>query len=149
MIYCSKVSGHSMDLFIVEGDQIVYSDSKEYSFGDIVLYKCPKTGRLVCHRFFVRFGRNYLIAGDNNSYFELIKEDNLVGKGVMLIRTDKIRCNLKIIDKSRNLYCRLLLKCIILGYLSRKFSVFKRVYLRTVLARNKMQVKYVTDNCTI
>ena len=88
------------------------------------------------------------MAGDNNSYFEFIKKDNLVGKGVMLIRTGKIRCNLKTIDKSRDLYCRRLLKCIILGYLSRKFPAFKKAYLRAVLARNKMQVKFVADNGT-
>lgn len=143
MFFRSKAAGHSMDLFIVEGDEILYSDKKDYSFGDIILYKCSKTGQVVCHRFFLRLGLYYIVAGDNNTYFELIKRDSLVGKGILLSRTNTKRYDIEKRNEYRTQYCKFLFKCIIIGYLNRKFGVFDKVYCKQIVMRNKLQVKYI------
>ncbi|WP_304089047.1 hypothetical protein [Methanobrevibacter ruminantium] len=148
MFFRSKAIGQSMDLFIVEGDEILYTDKTDYSFGDIILYKSSKNDNLICHRYFFRIGSYYIVAGDNNTYFEIVKKDNLVGKGIILIRTDRKRYDIGRKNDYRTKYCKFLFKCIIIGFISRKFTIFNRYYQKNNLLRNKLQVKYI-DYCSL
>lgn len=148
MIFRSKASGHSMDFFLVEGDEIVYSDSKDYYFGDIIVYKCPKSQKLVCHRFFFHLGAYYIVAGDNNTHFEIISKSDLMGKGIMLIRTNKKRYNLEKIDDCRTRYVKFIFKCVLIGSLGQKIPGLKRMYNKNIVVRNKLQVKYI-EKCSL
>lgn len=148
MISRSKTLGHSMDFYFVEGDEIVYSDSKDYKFGDIIVYKCQKSEKLVCHRFFFRIGLYYIVAGDNNTYFEVINRSDLVGKGIMLIRTNRKRYNLERIDVCRNEYVKFIFKCVLIGTLGHKIPIFNKIYNKKIAIRNKLQVKYI-EKCSL
>ncbi len=81
----------SMYPTLIEGDRIIFHKKKEYTPGDILVYKTKK--KLIAHRL-IAMKEDYLILkGDNNHKSEKIKPKQVMG-AIMFINNKRFKNSL-------------------------------------------------------
>ncbi len=83
LVKVMETKGTSMNNIIFQDDIIFIDDNiADLKFGDIILYQTEK--ELIAHRFYVRFGKSVITAGDNCRRFEKILIKDIRGKITLL-----------------------------------------------------------------
>lgn len=80
-----KINGHSMEPFICDGDELIFSPSKNYSLGDIILFK-GINGEYIAHRMIAINPPK--TKGDIPLCHEILDIDTSFGKAVAIVRNN-------------------------------------------------------------
>jgi hypothetical protein len=105
-----RSKGHSMSPFVEDGDIVTVSPLRDAcaTFGRLVAFHCPRTGKLIIHRVIGTKGNQYLTKGDNAS-----EPDCLIPK------KDVLGCVWQIERNGRRIYLGLGMERLAIGFLSR------------------------------
>ena len=83
--------GHSMSPFVEDGDIVTVSPlaGSRMGFGSVVVFTCPRTGKVMVHRIVGTKGKHYLTRGDNAAEADsLVSKDKIAGVVSMVERQD-------------------------------------------------------------
>ena len=82
------VQGCSMVPTLYAGDKVFVNVQKTYRKEDIIVYPYKEAG-LFIHRIIAEAADSYICRGDNNKQFERVKMSDVVGKVILIQRSQK------------------------------------------------------------